>query len=405
VPFTDLRLWLRADDLEGVDGAAVAEWADFRQPNLKASQADPLWQPTWSAGNFNQHPSITFADGQYLQLPAVCSNATAAEVFAVLKSATHRPAANQGLWRFSEGGATWFPDTNGWVRDAFGSTSAHWSLAPLPDLAAPLIYNVAAGPGLWQSRMNGPLKQSLGSNSFACSGVPVVGRSSGGAAEPFAGSLAEILLFDRVLTPAERRSVRDGLALKYGIALEWPAIPANLAMLRTNPNERWMTWTALTGSESGLECSFAVERQADRNGLFLPIGRLPRTASEFLDASAMPEARHTYRLRVSNEVGEVVSPELAADLPDTDRDGVSDVLEQMLGTSASEPDTDGDGLPDGWEVAHGLNPRSADGRHGAAGDFDRDGLSNAEEHARGTNPADGAAGDNALSRLQVHRPN
>lgn len=42
-------------------------------------------------------------------------------------------------------------------------------------------------------------------------------------------------------------------------------------------------------------------------------------------------------------------------------------------------DTDMDGLPDLWETLYGLNPNSADGNDGAAGDPDGDGLTNALE--------------------------
>ena len=49
-------------------------------------------------------------------------------------------------------------------------------------------------------------------------------------------------------------------------------------------------------------------------------------------------------------------------------------------------DTDGDGLPDWWERQYGLDPNSAAGANGAAGDLDGDGKSNGAELALGTNP-------------------
>ncbi len=64
---------------------------------------------------------------------------------------------------------------------------------------------------------------------------------------------------------------------------------------------------------------------------------------------------------------------------DRDGDGISD---------AADPDQDGDGLPDAWEVAHGLDPRRADGLHGAAGDLDGDGVSNRDEWFGRTAPGD-----------------
>jgi len=72
--------------------------------------------------------------------------------------------------------------------------------------------------------------------------------------------------------------------------------------------------------------------------------------------------------------------EYAAFTPgDLDGDGINDY---------ADPDADGDGLPDAWERAHGLDPLSASGVHGAAGDFDGDGTSNLNELKSYTSPAD-----------------
>ena len=104
-------------------------------------------------------------------------------------------------------------------------------------------------------------------------------------------------------------------------------------------------------------------------------------------------------------LGDVVSGTLSASLTDSDGDGLSDELEELLGTDPDDSDTDGDGLPDAWEVEHGISPLRSDGIHGAAGDFDNDGVSNLAEYQAGSDPADGIDGDDPDINLKVHRPN
>ncbi len=54
-------------------------------------------------------------------------------------------------------------------------------------------------------------------------------------------------------------------------------------------------------------------------------------------------------------------------------------------------DTDGDGLPNQWETANSLNPNSASGVDGAAGDPDGDTHSNLDEFTAGSNPRNAAS--------------
>ena len=57
-----------------------------------------------------------------------------------------------------------------------------------------------------------------------------------------------------------------------------------------------------------------------------------------------------------------------------------------LPPTPGDSDSDADGLPDQWELAHGLNPYSAWGDDGAAGDPDQDDFTNLQEYLVGTDP-------------------
>jgi len=102
---------------------------------------------------------------------------------------------------------------------------------------------------------------------------------------------------------------------------------------------------------------------------------------------------------------------------DSDRDGLSDAEEAVLGTDPNDPDSDDDGLPDGEEVhVRGTDPLNSDtdgdgledgveilngldplDPADAGADPDGDGLTNAEEIAAGTNRLDSDSDNDGLS--------
>jgi cell wall-associated NlpC family hydrolase len=69
---------------------------------------------------------------------------------------------------------------------------------------------------------------------------------------------------------------------------------------------------------------------------------------------------------------------LDPDSPDTDRDGLTDALEERLGTDSKQADSDQDHLSDGSELQHGTRPDAAD--------TDRDRVSDSMELGLGTDP-------------------
>lgn len=92
------------------------------------------------------------------------------------------------------------------------------------------------------------------------------------------------------------------------------------------------------------------------------------------------------------------------DKSDTDKDGLLDCIELMIGTNMNKSDSDGDGLTDGYEVnVLGTNPllKDTDGNGTADGDedFDNDGLSNLQEYQHNGNPVSSDTDDDGLNDL------
>ena len=83
-----------------------------------------------------------------------------------------------------------------------------------------------------------------------------------------------------------------------------------------------------------------------------------------------------------NQLGQEIDDE-----EDTDKDGLPDFYEKLLGTNYSKADSDGDGLSDGYEYLWcKTDPLLADSDGDEILDLDEDGLNNLEEYKLHTNP-------------------
>ena len=87
---------------------------------------------------------------------------------------------------------------------------------------------------------------------------------------------------------------------------------------------------------------------------------------------------------------------------DEDSDGLSNLQEYLLGTSANNSDSDGDLMPDLWEIENYLYPLFDD----AGFDPDGDGSTNLEEYLAGTNPHfnEGATGPSTTTGPTTSNP-
>jgi hypothetical protein len=105
--------------------------------------------------------------------------------------------------------------------------------------------------------------------------------------------------------------------------------------------------------------------------------------------------------------------ESGAALVAEDTNGIDDIyVFDRLSPAADTFDTDGDGLAEAFETRFGLDPASAAGPDGAAGDPDGDGVTNTQEQAAGSHPrgtatrflAEGATGPFFATRLAIANP-
>ena len=87
---------------------------------------------------------------------------------------------------------------------------------------------------------------------------------------------------------------------------------------------------------------------------------------------------------------------------DLDADGLTNIIEYLLGTKPNAADTDGDGIPDKVEVQAGTNPKVND----ASSDLDQDGVSNLIEYLQGRSLTKGAVPDTTgVVNLRIFQPN
>ena len=104
---------------------------------------------------------------------------------------------------------------------------------------------------------------------------------------------------------------------------------------------------------------------------------------EYLDCNSDLEGKKI-RFTPDGEGSYTATTMKLLELLDSDRDGLVDAREILLGTAVDNDDTDGDGLRDSFELEYGYNPLVDEGA--ASLDTDEDGLTTEQEQQAGSDP-------------------
>lgn len=294
----NMRLWLKADEGVTADGgSSVVTWTNFgsfgSQVTAPAAPKKPLWVPNVVAGR----PAVRF-DGtdDELVLPHTLSGATAAEVFVVAKALADPPAHTQRLMQFGASWGTAYPAIDGRIHDGFASTGAQRLVGNVAqDLSQWSFYNVSSQTNEWIVRLNGKPLTSSATNTVGFTTTPYMGRASIG--EFFQGDIAEMIVYDRVLTASERYAVEYYLGNKYGIGLP-PAPPTNLAAYPMGAGQVSLTWFRPQGTISEW---FNVERKTGA-GAFQSVATV-RNANSWIDTTVAAGVTYSYRVRTNTYAG------------------------------------------------------------------------------------------------------
>src|SRR6185295_11060153 len=138
--------------------------------------------------------------------------------FVVLKTGADVPAGARCLWALGNGGSSsrFYPNTDGTIQEDFGSTGLRNIGRPAQSLSQPHLYNVASRAGEWTARINGAIQLTTTNNAYSILAGQLLGKTAG-TGTYFDGDVAELMIFTRVLSQAERDSVTAYLNARYAL--------------------------------------------------------------------------------------------------------------------------------------------------------------------------------------------
>lgn len=300
VPLSNLKLWLRADCGAAGTGTNrfLSRWLDQSGNGSHAVQNTLANSPKWIANATNGMPAVHF-DGvnDSLSIPNMLSGVTNVEVIAVLKAATGSPSSYQGLWRFGSMGYAYYPEPSGQIQDSFASTTMHMVGKPVQTVNQFHGYDVSSGNGLWQARINGVLQTSDTNNTFSTSSTLYLGNAG---SYYFTGDIAEILVFNRLLSDEEREAVGLYVNSRYGLVSALPASPSHLLAQGVSTNQVSLTWDFDLNATA---TRFVIERKDAASTSFHWVATV-RDALGYLDTGLVAASGYNYRIKAVNDAGE-----------------------------------------------------------------------------------------------------
>jgi hypothetical protein len=263
IPKNNLKLRLRADQGVTVSGSLVSEWDDISGKGNNATQSTGANQPIYIAGAMNNMPVIRFnGSSSKLTLPtstALGIQSNPYEMFIVAKSNSSNVQflisgnANEQFEYHLNGdaGARFIPISSTFIDE--GTTGSYTD-------GNAHVFSARANSSGGAVRIDGieggtSLANILSSNS----GALQLGVRSDGTYY-FNGDIAEVILYNTVLSETDRSTVEHYLADRYGITTG--ALPVELTSFTTSTANKKVTLNWQTATEVN-NYGFDIERTVE----------------------------------------------------------------------------------------------------------------------------------------------
>lgn len=213
-----LKLWLKAATIGGSDNDPVSSWLDSSGTSNNASQATSGFRPLYKTNIVNSLPVVRF-DGTDDYMSFGTSPGTVCTAFVV--AALGDVAANQiafaiilftpGIWLSARVSSTNWGSFTGNGEMSAGEVLTNGTFNDLE------VTSTTSGSPETKLYRNGTQKASTGASCTGASGQFIGADANGAPIRFFKGDIAEIIMYDTVLSSGNRASVEAYLATKYAL--------------------------------------------------------------------------------------------------------------------------------------------------------------------------------------------
>ncbi|MEM7394752.1 MAG: hypothetical protein AAF492_20660, partial [Verrucomicrobiota bacterium] len=214
-----LVVWFEAGSLGGTNGTPVCAWPNLVTNPFIASQSDPDDQPSFSSNALNGQPAVCFNNANggdvLFQEDFASLFTTSASIFVVAEiSGAHNYtlfSTRHNDPRLREGGNT----RPGAFRTGRVDVGQNQYLMPV---SGAHIFNINSSAAEWTLRLNGDLA-GLATPQFnpGAGFLNALGGRTQDGQQRLNGCIAEVLIYDRILSPDEQQIIGGYLEEKYGL--------------------------------------------------------------------------------------------------------------------------------------------------------------------------------------------
>jgi len=285
-----LKCWLKSDTLGLTNGATVTLWTDS-SGNGNNGTSSGSNAPIFLTNQTGGLPAVKF-DGtnDYLALPSFLNTAVAAEAFVVLKP---DGSSSGPLWTLSTNYSATAYNTTG-ISDNFGRPSLT-AVGSSTALAGFHVYDVSSRSNDWVARVNGTI---LAWNSNATVKFPTalaLGRSATAASTYSYGKpyIAEVLIYNKVLTDSQRISIGKYLSGKYSVATNLTLGKVQLTCQAPIQQQLSLAWNVVSNA-----ASYVLDKQVN-NGVFTTLLNTDQRINSYSEMEASSDPI-TFRLTAKN---------------------------------------------------------------------------------------------------------